>query len=68
MGASRHVTTRILGNISLTIELWVCSRGNVIIIINFQQDTGNIERYNSFIPMYLKGCACVIILYDILDY
>lgn len=52
MGASRHVTTRCIANISLTIELW---------------DTGNIERYNSFVPTYLDGCACVIILYDITD-
>jgi small GTP-binding protein len=52
MGASRHITTRSIANISLNIELW---------------DTGNIERYNSFVPIYLEGCACVIIVYDITD-
>jgi len=52
MGAVRHVTSQTLGRICLKIDLW---------------DTGSVERYQSFVPIYLKDCACVIILFDITD-
>jgi hypothetical protein len=69
MGAIRHMITRVVGQTKLNIELWVCIPVHDcwLLFLTALQDTGSVERYNSFVPMYLKDCACAIIFYDITD-
>eukprot|EP01132_Coremiostelium_polycephalum_P006134 gene6134-7642_t len=49
-GAIRTLHTIHFNNISLNLEIW---------------DTGGHDRLNGFLPIYMKGSNCIIVMYDV---